>query len=568
MEKISRRFKKRVLFTLSILVIIGSVLFISFNNTYDFKVSKNLDIFFNLFREISLYYVDDTDPEKLIKESIDGMLKSLDPYTVFIPESEMQNFEFQTTGVYGGVGALIRKVDDYVIISEPYEGFPADIAGLKSGDRIIKINGESIKGKELKEVSDMLKGTPNSECKITIEKPISGEIKKIVLIRKEIKISNVPYFGVIDDKTGYIRISGFTKGAHNEVKEALLSLKEKNNIKSLVIDLRENPGGLLIEAVEIANLFVSKDQKIVSTIGKVKQWDNTYITDKEPVDTLIPLIVLVSRGSASASEIVSGALQDLDRAVIIGQRTFGKGLVQTTRPLSFNTQLKVTTAKYYIPSGRCIQALDYSNRNEDGSVGHIPDSLISEYSTKNGRKVYDGGGIVPDIKIESEQYGKITTSLFAKNLIFDYATQFVYHNSSIGSVNKFQITDSIYNDFISFLQDKEYDYQTKSEEKLEELVKIAKQEKYYELSKNELDTLKLKLAHDKNKDLQVFKNEICELIKQEICSRYYYQSGRVEASIENDPYIDSAILVLNNFIEYNDILANRSPGEDLRALKK
>ncbi len=548
--------KKRVtILTLLVLIISGSFIFLAFNNTYDFKVSKNLDIFFNLFREVSLYYVDDTDPEKLINKSIEGMLNSLDPYTTFIPEKELNDFEFQTTGKYGGIGALIRKSEDYIIISEPYEGFPADKAGLQAGDKILKIDGHPIKDKELRDVSELLKGSPNSECKLLVKKANSDKTEKITILREEIKINNVPYYGIIKNNVGYIRLSGFTKGASEEVKIALNDLIKNQHAHSIILDIRDNPGGLLIEAVNISNLFVDKGQEIVSTKGKVKQWDYVYKTESQPVDTTIPLAVLVSRSSASASEIVSGSLQDLDRAIIIGQRTFGKGLVQTTRPLSYNAHLKVTTAKYYIPSGRCIQALDYSNRNEDGSVGHIPDSLISEFTTRNGRKVFDGGGIIPDINLEVPQFSKIAISLFTKNLIFDFATLYVQSHDKVNSVEELSISDSIYSNFVHFLSDKDYDYQTKSEEQLDKLIEMAKREKYYETSTGEFNQLKIKLAHDKSKDLVVFKNEIKQLLKEEIATRYFYQKGRILASIINDEEINKAIEVLKNSSEYNLVLA-------------
>lgn len=552
MEKKGALRKKTWLWTI-LVVIVGSIV-VGFNNTYDFKISKNLDIFFSLFREITLYYVDETDPEKLINESIEGMLKSLDPYTVYIPESDKDNFEFQTTGKYGGIGALIRRSNDYAIISEPYEGFPAQKAGLNAGDLILKINGTSIKEKNLEQISDLLKGIPNTECKITVKKAGTDKVTKVTVIRKEIKISNVPYYSLLDNNIGYISLSGFTKGASEEVKTALIDLIKNQHAESIILDLRNNPGGLLMEAVKVASLFVDKGQEIVSTRGKVKQWDNMYKTESQPVDVSIPLAIMVNRSSASAAEIVAGALQDLDRAVIIGQRTFGKGLVQTARPLSYNTQLKVTTAKYYIPSGRCIQALDYSNRNEDGSVGHIPDTLISEFTTKNGRKVYDGGGIIPDIKTDFASISKISISLFTKNLFFDFATQFFIKNDSIPHPKEFVVTDEIFNDFVDFLQDKEYDYQTKSEEKLEELIKYAKQEKYYDSVKANLDNLKIMLAHDKNKDLLIFKNEIKQFIKEEISSRYYYQKGRIIASINNDDEIVKAIDILNDRTEYKLVL--------------
>ncbi len=542
---------KKIIFGIILTTVIGTTIF-SFTNK-DFEIVKNLDIFYTLFREVNLFYVDETNPEDLVEKSIEGMLETLDPYTTYIPESEMDDFKFMTTGKYGGIGALIRRNEHYTVITDPYRGFPADKAGLKAGDVIIEIDGQSIKDKSADDVSELLKGNPNTEVKLSIERPGVKENLEKTILREKISISGVPYYGKLNDKIGYIRISSFTQNVNEDVKNAVISLKNQG-VESLVLDLRNNPGGLLIEAVEIANLFVPKGQEIVSTRGKVKQWDNVYKTQNEPLDTTIPLAVLVSRGSASASEIVTGALQDLDRAVIIGQKTFGKGLVQTTRPLSYNAQLKVTTAKYYIPSGRCIQALDYTHRNEDGSVGYVPDSLISEFNTKAGRKVYDGGGIAPDIKMEQNQLSNIAISLYIKNLFFDYGTQYAINHESIPSISEFQITNEIYDDFKNFLRDKDYDYETSSDENLKELIESAKREKYYEKAKEEFEKLEIKLAHDKEKDLETFQDDIKEYLREEIVGRYYYQDGRIQASIDNNETVFKAVEILSASNDYNSIL--------------
>ncbi|MBN2612084.1 MAG: S41 family peptidase [Bacteroidales bacterium] len=529
----------------------------------DFKIAKNLDIFFTLFRELNMYYVDETDPEKLISSSINGMLKSLDPYTSFIPESEMDDFAFMTTGEYGGIGALIRKAGKMTIISEPYEGFPAQKAGLKAGDTIVSIDGQLVENKSVSEVSEMLKGTPGTSLKLKISRFGNTGMLEKTLSREKITIKNVPYYGILQNNTGYIRLANFTKDAGTEVRNALINLK-KQNISSVILDVRGNPGGLLIEAVNVSNVFIGKGKEIVSTKGKVKQWDNTYKTKELAVDTTLPLVVLVDRGSASASEIVAGAMQDYDRAVIAGQRTFGKGLVQTTRPLSYNTQLKVTTAKYYIPSGRCIQALDYTHRNDDGSVGYIPDSLISEFKTRNGRKVYDGGGITPDLIVEDQMPSQIAISLYTKNLLFDYATIFAAKYGSITSIDSFNLSDNVYNDFVSFLSNQDFDYTTNSDKKFEELIKVAQQEKYYDHSKIEFDALAKKIAHDKNKDLVTFKDEITEYLTEEIISRYYYQEGRIRASLRNDQQVKKAIEIASGKKQYQKLL---SPNEEKEILK-
>ncbi|MEA3317425.1 MAG: S41 family peptidase [Bacteroidota bacterium] len=535
-------------------IILVSVSLWSFTNGKDFKIAKSLDIYYSLFRELNIFYVDKTNPEKLIEKSIGAMLKSLDPYTTYIPEKELDEFEFMTTGQYGGIGALIRKQKDNVIIAQPYKDFPADKAGLKAGDVILEINGESTKNMSIKNVSDALKGIPKTEVNIIGKRPGTKKKFEKKLIREEIKINSVQYAGLVNEDIGYIRLSKFTQNAAQEVENALNNLKEKHSINSVILDLRSNPGGLLIEAVKLSNIFVDKGNEIVSTIGKIGKWDHKYETEKAAVDKDIPLVVLVNSASASASEIVAGAMQDLDRAVIIGKRTYGKGLVQTTRDLSYNTKLKVTTAKYYIPSGRCIQALDYSNRNEDGSVGHIPDSLISEFSTQNGRIVYDGGGIKPDIISEQETISKLAISLFLKNLFFDYATQFVVENPEIVDIENFELSDNDYNNFVEFLKDKDFDYETASEKKLDELIKISKKEKYYNLSKISLDSLKKQLSHDKYKDLEVFKEEIKQILEEEIVGRYYYTEGIVQTSLERDKQFFKAIEVLEDKERYNKLL--------------
>ena len=544
-----KKLKNKIVIVFIIFTGFGFLAFVENN----FKIAKDLDIYFNLFKELNYYYVDEINPDKLIQTSIDAMLESLDPYTNYIPESEMDNFKFQTTGKYGGIGALIRKNGENAVISEPYENFPAHKAGLKAGDIILSVDNKSVKNKNISEISEMLKGIAGTEVEVEIKRPGLNKTLTKKIQREKITIPNVPYFGIISDSIGYIILSGFTIDAGKDVKDAVTSLKN-NNVRYLILDLRNNPGGLLNEAINVSGIFIPKNQLVVSTKGKIKESIKDYLTDNEPIDTLIPLVVLTNSGSASASEIVAGCMQDLDRAVIIGQRTFGKGLVQQTRPLSYNTQLKVTIAKYYIPSGRCIQALDYSHRNEDGSVGYIPDSLISEFHTKNGRKVYNGGGIKPDIKVDAEKLSNLTRNLYAKNFIFDYATYFVQTNKSIEKPSRFVINDSIYNDFINFLKDKDFDYVTSTEDNLEKLIAIAKRERYFLNAEKEFEQLKIKLSHDKYKDLIMFKSEICELLKEEIVTRYYYQKGRIESSLTNDNEIKAAVQMFQTKNEYYSIL--------------
>lgn len=548
------KFYKSVRFYVIVSVIaLLSFVFYGFANK-DFLLSKNLDILFSLVRELSVFYVDDVDPETLINNGIEGMLNKLDPYTTYIPESEKEAFSTMTTGRYGGIGSLIRQSGDYVMIAEPYEKSPADKAGLKPGDLIMEIDGKSIKGITVSAVSDLLRGIPRTTFSVKIKRPGSEELLEKSILREEIRISNVPYYGMLDQNIGYIRLSGFTEDAGKEVKDALLELKEKHGAKSIILDVRGNPGGLLIEAVNVSNLFLDKGLEIVSTRGKVKQWDNVYKGRNNPVDTEIPLVVVVNRGSASAAEIVAGAVQDYDRGVVIGQRTFGKGLVQTARPLSYNAQLKVTTAKYYTPSGRCIQAVDYSHRNEDGSVGYVPDSLIKEYSTKNGRKVYDGGGITPDVVVGQEMLSRISASLYLKNFIFDYATVYVYKNITSPHPKNFSLSKEEYNNFIEFLDGKDFDYETESEESLKSLIEVAKSERYYEFSEQEFEALKQKLAHDKAKDLQTFSDEIVKLLNEEIISRFYYQGGRIRYAINKDNKIEKAVEILQNPSGFKSLL--------------
>lgn len=526
----------------------------------DFKLSKSIDIFLNLFKELNYSYVDEVDPEKLIESGIEGMLKTLDPYTTFIPESEMDDFKFQTTGQYGGIGALIRRIEDYIIIAEPYENMPAAKAGLKAGDKLLSIDGKTLKNKGTSDVSDLLKGTPGTKVKIEYLQPGSDKKLEVSITREKITIPNVPYYGIVKDSIGYIKLTNFTYEAGEEVKKALIDLK-KQNAKSIVLDLRGNPGGLLMEAVKVTNNFVPQNKLVVFTKGKTKDNYKSYTTSSEPVDTIIPLVVLISRGSASASEIVAGAIQDLDRGVIIGQRSFGKGLVQQTRPLSYNTQLKVTTAKYYIPSGRCIQALDYAHRNEDGSVGYIPDSLIKEYKTAGGRIVRDGGGIQPDIKIKIEKLSDISFNLYAKNYIFDFSTQFAQSKNSIPKPGEFVINDSIYEEFRKFLDTKDFDYKTRTEESFSTLIEQAKKERYFDNAEQEFAQLKLKLSHDKAKDLETYRDEISEMLTDEIVSRYYYQKGKVIASFRYDKELHKAFEVLNKKVNYTNILQGKKTDE-------
>jgi carboxyl-terminal processing protease len=558
MKKISKKLK---IWIVVLIISAGGIISFSFSDDF-FEVSRNLDVFATLFRELNIYYVDETKPGDLMKKGIDAMLESLDPYTNYIPESEIEDYRFMTTGQYGGIGALIGQKGENVVVTDPYEGFPAQKADIRAGDIIMEIDGKSVKGKKYDEISKILKGQPKTPVKLKIKREGEKDLMEKTVMRDEIKINNVPYHGMLDNGIGYIKLSGFTDNAGTEVKDALLDLKSKGQLKGVILDLRGNPGGLLNEAVNIVNIFVNKGVDVVSTKGKVKEWDKNYKAINSPVDIDVPIALLVNSGSASASEIVSGSIQDLDRGLIIGQRTFGKGLVQTTRPLSYNAQLKVTTAKYYIPSGRCIQALDYTHRNDDGSVGKIPDSLISEFKTKSGRTVYDGGGIIPDFVTTQQVLSSIAQSLISKYLIFDYATLYRQKHESIASARSFRLSDQEYDEYIKWLSDKEYDYTTKSEKALEELKSNAEKEKYFNGISSEYDELKKKMMHDKNSDLQKNKAEIKELLQDEIVSRYYYQNGRIEGSFDYDPDIKKGMEALTDKGVYTQIF-NRPAAKNI-----
>ncbi|MGE0560293.1 MAG: S41 family peptidase [Flavobacteriales bacterium] len=547
--------KKRITkITLIIALAMSSIFSVGYVDSY-FEISKNLDIFATLFRELNIYYVDDSDPGKLMKTGIDAMLESLDPYTNYIPESNMEDYKLMTTGQYGGIGALIQKQGDYVVISEPYEGFGAFKAGLRAGDKILEVDGKSVKGKNTTDIREVLLGQPGSSITLKIERPGTTEPMVTKVIREEVKIKDVPYYAMMKDSVGYIKLTGFTESASKEVKTALISLKEQN-VTSIVLDLRGNGGGLLNEAVNIVNFFVPKGSEVVFTKGKIKEWDKTYKALNEPIDTKIPLVVLIDEGSASASEIVSGSLQDHDRAVIVGTQSYGKGLVQSVRPLSYNSKLKVTVAKYYTPSGRCIQKLDYSHREEDGKVTAIADSLIKEFKTLHSKRpVFDGKGVAPDVKVEKQLLSDISASLITKNLFFEYATNYRVKNESIKPVEEFTFSNEDYNDFVKFLDGKDYAYTTDSEDLLAKLEETTKKEKYFDDVKTEYEHLKEKLSTHKKDDLKKFKEEIITILETEIVGRYYYQNGTIQNSLKRDPTLEEATKTIKNEKLYMSILA-------------
>ncbi|WKN45993.1 S41 family peptidase [Tunicatimonas pelagia] len=534
------------------LAFVGLVAFRGPGDQY-FAIAKNLDIFATLYKEVNTYYVDEVNPNKLMKIGIDAMLKSLDPYTNYIPEDDIEDYRTMTTGQYGGIGAIIGKRNGKNLVLMPYRGFPAEKSGLKIGDELLEVDGVDVTDKNVSEISKLLKGQANTDLTVTIKRYGEEYTLPVTLKRERITVNNVPYSGMVTKDVGYIKLSNFTTGAGREVEKALTKLKEKG-AKKIVFDLRGNPGGLLSESVNVSNVFVPKGSEIVSTKGKVKDWNKVYRAPHSPVDTEIPLAVLTSGRSASAAEIVSGVVQDYDRGVLVGEKTFGKGLVQATRPLTYNSQLKVTTAKYYTPSGRCIQAIDYSHRGEDGSVGRVPDSLRTAFETQNGRIVYDGGGVNPDIKAKAGRLAPITVSLFTKNLTFDYATKYFYEHKEAPNAKEFEMSDAEYNEFIAWLSDKDYDYVTEVEQTIDDLTEIAKDEQYYQDIKEQIAQLRKQVQHNKEQDLQKFKSEIKEVLEEEIAAHYHLSEGKIEASFDDDDVLQAAIDVLNDKDRYAEIL--------------
>jgi carboxyl-terminal processing protease len=517
-----------------------------------FEISKNLEIFATLYKELNLYYVDETQPGDLMKTGIDAMLESLDPYTNYITESNIEDYRFMTTGQYGGIGSLIRSIDGDVYISEPYEGSPAQKSGLRAGDKILMIDGVDISDKDQEEISSLLKGQSGTGLKVTYER--FDIINEVEITREEIKIPDVPYYGMLNNKVGYISLNSFTQTASKEVREAFVELKNDHGMEKLIFDLRGNGGGLLREAINIVNFFVPKGQEVVRTKGKISEWDRTHVALNEPLDLEMPLVILVDQGSASASEIVSGAIQDLDRGVVVGNTTFGKGLVQQTKDLQYNSKLKLTVAKYYIPSGRCIQKLDYSHKTDDGTVEEVPDSLLKKFETEAGRVVMDGRGIEPDIKVEDDELPHIILSLLTENLFFKYANDYSRNHESIADAADFDLTDEEYNEFVAYLEGKNYSYTTDTEKEFEKLVRIAKDEKYYGMSESAFEEMEKAISSKKNNDLQIFRENIEPILENEIVSRYYYQKGRIKNSLSDDAAVDTALSVLADSEKYRQIL--------------
>ncbi len=517
-----------------------------------FEVAKSLDIFATLFKEVNAYYVDEVEPEKLVRKGIDAMLESLDPYTDYISEDEVESFRISTTGQYGGIGAMIGVINKKVVVTQPYRGFPAHQVGLRVGDEIVAIDGKSTRGKRTSEVSTLLKGQPKTKVEIRVKRAGTKDELVFNLTRQRIHVSNVAIYGLIGNDIAYIRLDDFTPGASNEVADALKELKQQGATK-LILDLRENPGGLLHEAVNVVSLFVPKGVEVVSTKGKVDEWNKVYRTLNNPVDTEIPMAVLTSEGSASASEIVAGTLQDYDRAVLVGSKTFGKGLVQTTRPLSYNGQLKVTTAKYYIPSGRCIQAMDYAHRKADGSVVKIADSLKTEFRTRNGRVVYDGGGLDPDITVETKYLGTVTTALLSAGLIFDYATEYCAAHAKPADLGVFRLSDRDYEEFVTWVRTQNFTYTTDLEKSAQQLVEMARGERAYDDLEGYLNVLRTKIGDNKASDFVRFQEEIRQLLEEQIAFHFDLEDGRAKVALPRDEDIAAARSVLGDTAAYHKI---------------
>lgn len=530
-------------------ILIGSlaISLFSFSFVEDlFQVSKNLDIFASVYKNLSINYVDNVNSSKMMKTGIDAMLEDLDPYTEYIPESDIEDYKLKYVSTqYGGIGATISNRDGKVIVAEPYEGFPAQKADVRAGDEILEINGISLKGKANEQVSSILKGSKGTPVKLLISRPGSAKLVEINLQREEIRQENVPYYGMLEGKIGYIKLDKFLENSGQEVKNALADLK-KNDLKGLVLDLRYNGGGILQEAVKIVNLFVEKGVTVVIQKGRNREKSITYNTFNSPEEPNLPLVVLVNNRAASASEIVAGSLQDLDRAVVIGQRSFGKGLVQQTFNLPYNSLVKVTVAKYYTPSGRCIQALDYTHRDSEGSVVKVADSLITEYKTKAGRSVYDGSGIYPDVYVKPVKYNPITQTLASKYYIFDYATQYRNERASIPDAKNFKLTDAEFAKFVAYLSNRDISYNTRTERIMNELREEAEKENKMAEIKAEYDALRSKVSYSKKNDLVQFKEEIRKVLEAEIVSRYYFEKGRLEQGFKYDADIAESLKIINN----------------------
>ena len=553
--KIKKLTKPKIIVAAVVLAAIIPLLSFTKDDDDDFELVKNLEIFHSLMRDIRTMYVEETSSGELIKTAIDKMLETLDPYTVYYPESLVEDVRIMNTGEYAGIGANIEEINGQYTVSTIYKGTPADKAGMKIGDIILKINDKDVKGKSYEELELILKGEPGTPANIQVMQ--DGQTKSFQVKRAMIDIPDIPYYGEIAPKIGYINLSGFTQDCGKQFRDAFMQLKKEKHIDKLIIDLRFNPGGLLVEAVNIVNIFVEKGEKIVEMKGRVEEWNNTFKTEKAALDTEIPIVVLVNGNSASAAEIVSGALQDLDRAVIIGEKTYGKGLVQTTKKLVFNSTMKVTTAKYYIPSGRCIQKLDYGHKDSTGKATQISESQFQSFKTKNGRPVKDAGGIMPDILVNSDTMAYVLENLIENDIIFDFATQYQKKHPTVKKPEEFEVSDSEILDLKAFAGDKLYKYSTMVDEDLDELTKDIKSEYPNTAINTALNTLKKQIETEKRKEFEKNKTQIRTALGSEIIRRYYYDEGMIQYTLKHDQFIDKAVEVLNNAILYRKTLSGK-----------
>lgn len=545
--------RKRIL-PLFILVLLGIGVVAFKSDKHNFEVSKNLNVFNSVFKELDLFYVDTIQPSEVVRAGIDAMLAKIDPYTTYYSEDELDELRQMTTGKYAGIGSIIRhyKARNRAVIFEPYANTPASEAGLKVGDVILSVDGKDVAGMAIDKVSNLLRGDAGTTFVLTVER--DGKPLEFKITRRNIQMPAVPYFGMLPDgKTGYVYLESFTEKCSRDVRRAVIELKAEGATR-LMLDLRGNGGGLLNEAVEVVNLFVPRGLEIVSTKGKLRQACHVYKTGKEPLDLAIPMAVLVDGSSASAAEIVAGALQDLDRAVVVGLRTFGKGLVQVPRDLPYNGQLKVTTSKYYIPSGRCIQAIDYQHRDEDGQVERIPDSLTHVFYTKAGREVRDGGGIRPDVEVKNEKQGTILFYLANDDVLLDFGNQYMKMHPEIPEPEEFVITDSVYESFKQLALASGFKYDKQSKNTLKKLKEIAEFEGFLEDAAAEFDALEKKLDHNLAADLERFKEDIKPLLAAEIIKRPYYQRGVIIQQLKNDPDVNEAVAVLSDSVRYHQLL--------------
>ena len=527
------------------------------NNDPYFEIAKNLDIYTNLFKELNTFYVDPIEPGKLVKTGVDAMLQELDPYTNFISEADVEEYEIMTTGKYGGIGANMQRKGNDIYVADVYENSPAHKAGLHPGDMVESIDGQPLKGKTIEDLGSLLKGSPGTQLKMKVKDAYTQIVSEKLITRGEIEISSVPYAGLVgaQNDIAYVRLTQFTQQCGNAVKDAYDSLKKvQPSLRGMVLDLRNNPGGLLDEAVTICNIFIDKGQSVLTTRYRIEEMNKEYKTTIQAWNKDLPLAVLVNKSSASASEIVAGTIQDLDRGVVIGERSYGKGLVQVTRPLGFKSHLKLTVARYYTPSGRCIQALDYTRRNADGSVGLIADSLKKTFKTKGGRNVLSGGGVSPDVAVTDEPMSLIAVTLYTKNYIFDYATDYASKHKTIAAPDKFALTDDEFSQFAKWVENKDYSYKSETELQLDSLKKTAVKEKYFESVKSEFDALKNKLSHDKKQDLIKHKDQVKHILESEIASRYYYTRGRMAQAMQYDKELDKAVSLINTPAEYSKLL--------------